>query len=262
MNVLANWWHRRKALRELSVLLRFEEDAIKLDDRNPFNRASAALAAGSPEEAFRCWQTAAERYPHIVSRRPETLSVLCGTERYELAEQLMFDGHKRRPKDPFFLEALAEIAHRQHNFSEAAARWARVRRSFPNHPRAYSFGLAALIELRDFDEAERLASRMLSIFGQDTACRIEWARLAEAREDWESALERWRYIEVHLHHVSGIIGAARVLRQKGLLDDAIEKLSSAQLSFGRDPDFRQVFADFRNEKLQQEADKLAAHSCG
>ncbi|HVC60820.1 MAG TPA: tetratricopeptide repeat protein [Acetobacteraceae bacterium] len=247
---LRAWWERRQALRELSLLQRRDEASIMVDDANPLNRAVVSISLGDNAEALRCWREARERFPRFVRARPESLKVLFGLQRYDEAEELMEEGLKHDPRNPYFAEGMAEAAHRRRDLPEALRRWTKIRRKFPSRWMAYAHGCAALRELGQVAEAERLISRAITLFPDEIHCRIEWARIAEASGNWNLALQRWDYVGTELKHVSGVIGVARALKNLGRDDEARERLVSVRTRYSLDREFSRVLEEFLKKPVQ------------
>ena len=249
-NKFMMWWDRWKALKEFQTLQVQQERSLMADDNNPLNRAAAALRIGDSDGALRFWKQARDRLPGSIKTRPEALSVLLGLNRYDEAEELMAQGLKQNSKEPFFAESLAQISQSRHDYAEAVRRWDQVRKKFPYRWKAYVQGANALRELGRLDEAELLIARALKRFGYDINCWIECARVAEAGEKWELALERWTFVDDKLDHVSGAIGAARAFKKLGRSDKAMQRLLSTQSQYGADPDFKQILAEFLDHQNQ------------
>jgi tetratricopeptide (TPR) repeat protein len=253
LDFVMRWWERRKAFRELAQIQRSEEDSLMQNESNLFNRAIVALSIGDSAEALRCWRRACNQYPNLVQARHESLTILLGLGLYEEAEQHITAGLKRYPRDPYFAEGLAQITHRRHNLSDAALRWDQIRKKFPNRWMAYVYGSTALRELSRVDEAARVMARAVARLPSDVPCRIEFARVAEASENWKLALERWNFVDYEFQHVTGAIGAARALTRLGRPDEARERLLSQAHQYGANDEFRQAIAELMDDVNEQRA---------
>jgi predicted Zn-dependent protease len=248
LDFLIRWWERRRALRELARIQRHEDESVMQNDSNLLNRAVVALSVGDAAEALRCWKLACERHPSLVQTRHESLTILLGLELYDEAEERMAVGLRRYPRNPYFAEGLAQIAHRRHNFQDAAQRWDQIRRRFPDRWMAYVHGSTALRELGRNDEAARLMARALVRLPIDVPCRIECARVAEALENWDIALERWNFVDYECQHVLGATGAARALARLGRPNEARERLLSQKFQYGANDEFRQAVAELQDHR--------------
>ena len=251
VNFIKAWWERRQAFGELARMQRDEEDSAVLDDTNPLNRAVVSIRVGDPAEALRCWRTARARFPNLVMTSPDSLKVLFGLYLFDEAEELMAEGERRNPRDPYFAEALARIAHRRGDFAEAVRLYGRIRKKFPGSPMAYTSGAAALRDLGQPEEAEQLLQRALALFNRDIHCRIELAKTAEALGNWELALERWTYVEQEMHHVAGAIGTAQALEKLGRSGEVMEYLQTKSRQYRADNEFSRVFERARERQGQQ-----------
>ena len=161
---LSDWLGRRRAMRELRAMDAREAAALTLSDRSPLNRAKTALSVDDAAEALHCWTEARERLGDTVLTSRDSLPILLRLKRYDEAEALMQEGCKRFPRDPYYLEGLAEIAERRPDLPEAIARWTRVQRLFPGSWRGYTFRGACLVRSGRADEAEVLLSKAVSLF--------------------------------------------------------------------------------------------------
>jgi tetratricopeptide (TPR) repeat protein len=250
VNFIKAWWERRQAFSELARIQRHEEDSAVLDDTNPLNRAVVSITVGDPAEALRCWRVARARFPNLVLTHPDSLKVLFGLNLFDEAEELMAEGQKRYPRDPYFAEGSARAAHRRGDVAEAVRQYVRIRNKFPGRPMAYTNGAAALRDLGRPEEAEQVLGRALTLFDNDIHCRIESAKTAEALGNWELALQRWTYVENEMHHVSGATGTVNALEKLGRSGEVLGYLQSKYDQYRSDKDFARVFDRARERRVQ------------
>ena len=237
------WWIRRKTLREFSRMQRDEEARVVLDETNLLRRASIALSMNDTAEALRCWKIFRTRFPRLAVVQPESLSVMLGLGLYEEAEQLMTSGLRAYPNNPDIAEGLAQIAQKRGKFAEAVRQWSRLRKRFPARWKGYTWGAEALIELGRADEAEKLAESSLALFPDLVYCWIHAAKVAEAGQKWDLALQRWDYVETEFRNVSGAIGATKALIKMGRHDGARNRLLSLRHKYSGDLEFRRLLAE-------------------
>jgi len=251
LNSLIAWWQRRQAFRELSHVNRREDERILFDNSNLFEQATNAMARGDLVEVSKCWTSIRERHPRLVMSNHDSLSIMLSLQLYDEAEQVMKKGLKEHPRDPHYREGLAQISQRRGNFAASNRQWTKIRRSYPSRFPAYLFGAQALKELGRLADAERLTSLAISRFpdGQEcTACWIEHARVAEAAQKWNLALERWSHVDFECCHVSGAIGAARALKKLGQPTEAKERLLSRTYRYGNEHEFKIALTEMLDDR--------------
>lgn len=228
---LLDWWQRRTALQQMTSLREREEAALPLSDSHPFAWALNAAKVGDREEGLRQWHEACQKYPDFVRSSPDSLKLLLDLESYDEAEAFAEEACKRSPRDAVRAEGPARVAEARGDFAEAAARWAKGRRKFPQMPRFYAGEASCLSRLEKLDESDALIKSALSRFPADLNCAMEGGRIADRRKDWPAALARWENVYRIARHPSGAIGAARALREMGRFDEAEQRLVAASVRF-------------------------------
>ena len=78
-------------------------------------------------------------------------------------------------------------AMREHNWPEAARRWAVLRKAYPNHPATWFQGANAHIEAGELDEAEKLLTHARQQFPNHPNSLLGFATLAMRRQEWDLA---------------------------------------------------------------------------
>jgi tetratricopeptide (TPR) repeat protein len=151
----------------------------------------------------------------------------------------------------------ASLAEHRADRAEAVARWRKVARAFPRSVDAvFGFGRAckAAGQMADAEAAFR---RGTQIAPENPVPRLEYARMAEGREDWEGALQRYEAMQAAVRHVGGWTGAAACLRKLGRDDEAIELLEQACLKF--DTRWEPLIALGRIARDHGDLERAAAH---
>lgn len=228
--MLRGWLERQRVFRELRGLEVLEAQFLALDDSNPLHQAKVALGLGHHKEAARQLAAAQQRYPAYVSTSEDTVDLLVGLRLFDEAERLTRERIKAHPRDPRHLADHALISHRRGDADEAMRRWAYYRRRFPARWDGYIGKARILRETGRLGAAAETINRAITISPDALVPRLEAASLAEAREDWESALERWKCVDERFHDLAGALGVARALEKLGRFQDAIERLQPIHYS--------------------------------
>jgi tetratricopeptide (TPR) repeat protein len=226
------WRARQRALGDFKRLARAEAEVLSLDDHNPLKRARAALDVGDREAARHYLALARSRIPAYVQTNPDTVYILLDLGDYDEAEAFTLNGAKRFPRKAYFLEGYARAADFRRDFAESARRWALVRRKFPYSEPGYAFGVAALRELGELDKAAAVIARGRKKLPEALLVLIEYARVAEAQQDWEEAYRRWHVMRDR--HAWGYTGAAEALFKLGRRADAEALLQEGQEHYRSD----------------------------
>jgi tetratricopeptide (TPR) repeat protein len=147
------------------------------------------------------------------------------------AEELIGEAACRFPANAGIAVRHAFLASRRQNWSEALARWARVRADFPEAPEG-DIGFAnALRGAGRSDEAEILLSESASRFADNGAIAVIYASLAARRRDWPEALARWDSVRERfpdrIEGHTGILTAHRELGHSGELGTLLASASAA-----------------------------------
>ena len=94
----------------------------------------------------------------------------------------------------------------------------------PGSVKGYCVAAASLSELGRAVEAEALLMPGLTALPKNASIRIEYARLADRRNDWEAALLRWTEVLEICGHLAGAVGMATALAKLGRYDEADKAL--------------------------------------
>jgi tetratricopeptide (TPR) repeat protein len=241
------WLERHKTLREYRAAQKREEAYLALDDNHPLSLAKIAVSVGNEAEGARRWEQARDRYPNFVRKSHCSTDILLGLKRFEEAEELLLECRFLFPRDPHYEAGFAKVAHCRGDLAEAIRRWKKFQRKFPKVLEGYINGATCLRESGMNDEAEALIKRALVIDPDSIFARIESAKIAEQRRDWDEALHRWTWIEENHGHIFGVTGAAGALKELGRLSEALERLAAASYANKRDDVFRQTLAVLQAE---------------
>ncbi len=239
---LRQFANRRKALHEFRMS--DKEDLLYLlsDDSSYLNRTVQALHADDHSEALRCWRVACERHSALVMTWDRSVWIMSTLRLYDEAEAMMRDGRARFPHDPRYAEWLAQIAQNRGDLELATVRWSELRKKHPGRPLAFHEGASVYREAGRLEEAEKLIVRASRAFPEHFVCRMESARIAEARNDWEEALIRWESVIEKFGHIVGILGTARSLERLGRIAEAKGRLDMAKHSYPADKDLSGAIA--------------------
>jgi tetratricopeptide (TPR) repeat protein len=194
------------------------------------------------------WDQAIVRYPHFARTARASLDVLLALKRFDEAEALVLEGRKREPVEPFYAGGYARVAESRGDLDEAITRWSTARKQFPAYPDAYVGGGSCLRRVGRLDEAEALIKKAIEIFPREVPPWIEWGRAAEARADWQQAIQRWESFYQKFRNSHGDIGVAHGLMKLGRLDEAEERLRAAQLRFPIMPEISIALAQVAEQR--------------
>jgi tetratricopeptide (TPR) repeat protein len=148
------------------------------------------------------------------------------------ADAALTEGQSCLPNEPALFFDHARLAEMRCDWAEAMHRWDTARARFPDNWTGYSGGARALSELKRFEDADQLLTECLVRFPVEQNILFEYARLAEARSDWNEALRRWETMRERLPtQYAGYRGAAAALRELNRPEDAGRLLSEAVEKF-------------------------------
>lgn len=125
---------------------------------------------------------------------------------------------------------------------EALRRWSLAKERHSDRPAVWTGFALGLRQLRRFDEAESVLQEAIQRFPTDIQAYLDYARVADERNDSQEALERWDLVRRYFpHHSLAWTQAALVLRRNkefdradSLLDEALERFpDDAQISIDR-----------------------------
>ena len=156
---------------------------------------TVAIEASRLAEARADWATAYQRWETVRSRHPAgyigAAEALHRLGRTDEADALLAEGRVRWPIEPGIAILQARMAEEIGDIPKALERWAIVRQRFPFERSGYLDGLRLLREQRAWEEADAVALAAIDRFHKEPERRADYAALAEARQDWLAAVERW-----------------------------------------------------------------------
>ena len=120
------------------------------------NYAEVSMRQEDFMESLNRWTLVQEKFPNHHAGYSRAARALMELHKYDEAENLCIHGIKNAPQyiDPMI--NYAEISMLKKDFEEALSRWTAVREKFPNHHSGYSRAAYCCLELKKYDEAERL----------------------------------------------------------------------------------------------------------
>jgi tetratricopeptide (TPR) repeat protein len=234
---IRDWTERRRAFKELD---KFKKESLYLasDESNPLNLAKLSVGVGDHTEAARRWEEAVALHLPLVRKSRDSLNILLELKRFDEAEALMASCKREYPGDPHYAQGYALVAQRRGDSAEALKRWQEVRKRFPGSWTSHVEETVCLGLAGRQDEADTLISRSIHKFPESLHVWIQWARVADNREDWHTSAERWQVVSSKFGWAGATTGLSRALERLGKPDEAFDILTAAESKFSRDPGFR------------------------
>ena len=220
----------------IKTLVKDEHDYLSYSSSNPLRLAEMALKMGDSKAAQEYWKNAWGRHQSYVKTAPQTLHVLRGLKLFQEAESIMLEGIRRDPSAARYSEGYALVAEHSGRLTEAVARWEATRKSFPTSWTAYFNPGRCMIELGKLDAADNLLARAVAKFSDRIDGWITYARVAEARRDWNIAKSRWRAVNERFSHAIGVLGQVGAMIKLGEVDEAEKFLDEVRTSLPTHPE--------------------------
>jgi tetratricopeptide (TPR) repeat protein len=121
----------------------------------------------------------------------------------------------------------AEAVTDAHQWQRAAELWNAIRTDFPDQCSHWLKAGEAHREAGLFEDAERILAEAVAKFPDERRVAIEYAVLADFRNDYRDALERWQQVRMAFPDAQeGHLGAAQVLLRLERLDEADDVLAA------------------------------------
>jgi tetratricopeptide (TPR) repeat protein len=211
----------------------------RLNVLEAFERAETSATVGNLDDTWVLLQAAVRCDPDNRANLSRAVEILLRHDRLDDADALLVAATPLDPDDQGLMVASARIAERRRDWEDAIRRWAKVQENFPGYWLPYLAGAGCAREARQFDHGETLLQEGITRFANAPPFRIEYARLAELRGDWETALSRWEVVRTMFPGQYWTADMSRVvaLRQTGRPDEARDALFSASADFSERPEF-------------------------
>lgn len=199
--------------------------------------ANLADARGDWVEAERYWRVFTALSPTVWWGPTHVSHALCQQGRAGDAETTIREVLARfHDQVGVFLEH-ARVAETRKEVAEANARWAVVTERFPQVWEGWIGQAWALQRQGRVTQAEACLADAQALLPNEERLFTDHAVLAEMRQDWTEASARWAVVVERFPKISGgLTGQARMLRQRGQLEEAKVLLIRAAERFPTQPD--------------------------
>jgi tetratricopeptide (TPR) repeat protein len=208
----------------LPALLRFARDFDLACERARLVRDRGDTAA-----ALALWQDLAAEHP---KRSEGRLGIAAAQQRLgqlEEADASLAYAVERFPRALAAFEDYARNAELRSDMNEALRRWQMVRDRFPATASGYAGTGGALASLGRLDEAEALLATAFGRFRASVAVGLQYARVAELRQDREQLETRWRELRARFPGDLAIArGWTETVMRTGLSDAAVTPPGAAK----------------------------------
>jgi predicted Zn-dependent protease len=216
-------WRTMRELRQFEVR---DAQGDQYAFKHLMTEALEVLDRDLPNRAREIWEKAYAQFPDEALHSDLSLKLLLKLRLYDDAETIMIRGQKRYPTQARFAKGRAQIAFQRGDWRMALEHTKALRKKHPRDPAGYGLAAAALGRLGQAKEAEAMLQAGMKAAPEDIELRIEYAKLAELRKDWTTAMERWAYVQDVHQHAVGTVGVASCLKYLGRYDEAEALLNS------------------------------------
>jgi tetratricopeptide (TPR) repeat protein len=179
-------------LEQARDVLREAQNRFPEDTHIAIESAWLAVDLGELEQAVTLWQRFAARFPDRLDGPLGQAAALRSLLRFDEADAVLEAAMQRFPNRLLLLSNHAVNADMRGDREAALVRWQNVVERFPEDAIGYAGVGAALKALKQFDTANTVLSEAMSRFPNDANLGINHAWVAEAEQDWQAALQRWR----------------------------------------------------------------------
>jgi tetratricopeptide (TPR) repeat protein len=155
-------------------------------------------------EALTRWERVITRFPELSLPRRCGATVLLELGRYAEAASVLAPAARMLPDDPDVLAVSGWIATRSGDFKRAEAVWQTFRERHPERADGFRGGALTLRDQGRWDDAEAAMEEATRRFPDEPSVAMDWAELAERRQEWPLAVARWRDV---LGRFPGLSGA-------------------------------------------------------
>lgn len=226
-----DWRDRRAVFQEMRHLKREEKPYQDGIVRALILRITSAAFQNRPQQALEAWQALRVQSPDIAITATEVIRAMTAMRHFDIVEESLSTAMKKFPNVAELARLYAEVAQNRGDMKEAARRWTDVRNKYPDIDAGYTFGAASLNAIGQHQEAERILGKYLQSVTQDSYAARTYAEMAEQREDWAVALERWGAMRRTIRDPDGWVGEARVLLRLEREKEALALLATAREMF-------------------------------
>ena len=162
--------------------------------------------------------------------------ILFQLRRFDEAEATLASLIASDPSDASAAVWHAWVAHGRGDWPEAARRWEKVRKNWPEHEDGYFGGGGAYVAVLNFDAADSVYRNGILRFPPRPHILDAFARAAHERRDWDEAANRWTVLRtIFPHELNGYVGAANSLLDAGKFEEAEATLRATPEKFKEDP---------------------------
>ncbi|HUB10662.1 MAG TPA: tetratricopeptide repeat protein [Acetobacteraceae bacterium] len=223
---LQTWWHRRAVMQDLRRVRRNEDELDKWQFKGAVEEARSAYARNDQRSLREFWDNILRRYRKFIPDSTDALDLQLDMGRFDEAEELFREAQSRRPREARYSIGLARVAQRRGDVDQAISRWNAFRKKFPLMVEGYSEGAASLAKAGRFADAGKVLQSAFGRLPGQWHLHMEYARLAEAQADWQTALTRWQALrdkwpdEATLANQFGTIGVFMCCRRLRRFDEA------------------------------------------
>jgi len=177
-----------------------------------------------------------QRFPHVRAGYQAGAEALRDLGRLDEAATVLLEAETRFAGEAWLLTECARLAAQRGDWDEAAARLATLRQRFPARQDGYRLQLGRLRQQGSFAEAAALLAAAAKHCAGEDWLLFETAMLAEARSDYQTAIDVWRqFRDIALDPRAGYAGGIRSSLAAGRADLAAALAAEAKPSFGDTP---------------------------
>jgi tetratricopeptide (TPR) repeat protein len=253
--VLVGYTEGAAALRELGRMT--EAEALLRDAAERFpNEARVVIEQAWLAQARRDWPEAVRYWDIVRARLPgEEVAYTAGARALreqqlpDAADRLLREAIQRFPDRRAPLTEYAWLAQIGRDWPASVDRWAVVRMRFPDHAEAYVQAARALAELGRQGDAETLLAEGIAQRPGAAEIAVEYAEMAERRQNWTGAVVRWGDAEARFPDNKLFSQRLQEARRQLMPSDPVPAWSAA----APEPDAEAVDGELRELALQFES---------
>lgn len=198
------------------------------------SKGAKSAKAGDKANAIACYRQAID----IDAKQPPWVyaglaNLLLQDNRVKEAEEAFKTLREKYPRQPQGFAGLAQAAQRRQHWVLALERWNDCLTKFPQHapPLWYASKGNALLQLGRIKESEQLYQNLLRSHPEQMQGLAGLAQVAQLRQDWEAALEKWeaviaafpQQLNAHIQRGNVLLQLERVEKAEAVFQQAAEK---------------------------------------